>query len=179
MGKGKKILSYFTSNGLGFRTLKTALAISLILLVAYLTKYPDAYYICSVALLTIQITPKESIRLGIERLTGTAIGGALGTMMLYISIYLNIHIYILAVFSLVLGIFLSNLIKMKGASAICALVIMLILIVPLDTKPYLYAIKRTLETAIGIVVAVLINISFKRRIKLEPIKEQEQDKPLK
>ena len=178
MGKGKKLIRYLTSHGLGFRTLKTALAISLILLIAYFTKYQDAYYICSVALLTIQITPKESIRLGAERLTGTAIGGALGTIMLYISIYLHIHIYILAVFSLVVGIFISNLIKMKGASAICALVIMLILIVPLDTKPYLYAIKRTLETAMGIVVAVLINFSFKRKSKLEPyLKDQVQERP--
>ena len=92
--------------------------------------------------------------------------------------HLSPYSYILAVFSLVVGIFISNLIKMKGASAICALVIMLILIVPLDTKPYLYAIKRTLETTIGIVVAVLINFSFKRKSKLEPyLKDQVQERP--
>jgi uncharacterized membrane protein YgaE (UPF0421/DUF939 family) len=175
MKKGKKIINYLSCHGLGFRTLKTALAISLILLVAYLFDYPDAYYICSVALLTIQITPKESLRLGAQRLVGTAIGGGLGTLMLYVSIYSNIHVYILAVFSLILGIFISNLIKMKGASAICALVIMLILIVPLDTKPYLYALKRTLETTIGIVVAVLINFSFKRKTKLEPYNTDKND----
>lgn len=164
MSKLKRAINYLSTHGLGYRTLKTMIAISLCLVIAYYAGYEDVYYVCSVALLTIQITPQESLKLGRDRLIGTVIGGLLGTGMLYLSIAANIHPYILTVFSIGLGIFICNLIKIKNASAICALVVMLILIVPLDINPtYLYPIKRTLETAIGIIIAVAINFSFKRK----------------
>ncbi|HEY8419985.1 MAG TPA: FUSC family protein [Clostridia bacterium] len=163
MKKLKNAFKYLSTHGLGFRTLKTMLAIAACLIISELTDYNDAYYVCSVALLTMQITPKESISQGIQRLLGTILGGAIGTGMLYLSIAANIHPYILTVLSIGLSIFICNILRIKNASAICALVVMLILIVPLDVQPvYLYSIKRTLETAIGIIIAVGINFSFKR-----------------
>ncbi|HHW89483.1 MAG TPA: hypothetical protein GX745_01085 [Clostridiales bacterium] len=162
--KFKKALNYLSTHGLGFRTLKTMLAIALCLLIAYYAGYEDVYNVCAVALLTMQITPKESIKLGSHRLIGTVIGGVIGTGMLYLSIATGIHSYILTVFAVGLTIFICNLINIKGASAISSLVVMLILIVPLDIEPtYLYPIQRTLETAIGIVIAVAINYSFKSK----------------
>ncbi|HEY8444021.1 MAG TPA: aromatic acid exporter family protein [Clostridia bacterium] len=163
MDRMKSVLKYVSTHGLGFRTLKTMIAIAVCLMIAYFTDYNDAYYVCSVALLTMQITPKESITLGVQRLLGTILGGVIGTGMLYLSIAINIHTYILTVFSIGLSIFICNLLRLKNASAICALVVMLILIVPLDIQPtYLYPIKRTLETAIGIIIAVAVNYSIKR-----------------
>lgn len=164
MGKFKKALNYLSTHGLGFRTLKTMLAIALCLLIAFFADYEDVYNVCAVALLTMQITPKESIKLGLHRLIGTIIGGVIGTGMLYFSIATGVHPYILTVFAVGLTIFTCNIINIKGASAISGLVVMLILITPLDVEPtYLFPIERTLETIVGIVIAVAVNYSFKSK----------------
>ncbi|HEY8424359.1 MAG TPA: aromatic acid exporter family protein [Clostridia bacterium] len=163
MKKIKKAWKYLSTHGLGYRTLKTMLAIAVCLTIAYFSSYNDAYFISSVALLTMHITPQESIVFGIQRLIGTFLGGLIGAGTLYLSIAANIHPYILTVLAVGFGILICNLIRLKNASAICALVVMLILIAPFDDlPPYAYVIKRTLETAIGILIAVMVNFSFKR-----------------
>lgn len=158
----KKIYDFCLNHGLGYRTLKTVIALSIVLLISYFAHFDNPLYVCVATMWAMQSTPRESIRMGGQRLIGTSIGGVLGVIMIFISKAIGIHPYILAIVGAILGFFITNVIKMKQASSFCVIIVITILIDTFELHPYIYALKKTLEAAVGIVIAVIVNYSFKR-----------------
>lgn len=149
--------------GIGMRTIKTALCVFICLLISYLLSGELTLYSSIAAIVCIQSTIENTLRIGFFRLIGTAVGGALG--MLVMSLVSNTEEYMLYLLLLPLGIiviiYICNLIKMQGSVVICAIVYISVLSSNLAVNeaqdPYMQAIIRIIDTAIGIVVTMLVN----------------------
>lgn len=152
--------------GLGMRTIKTAIAVSLCLAVALLLQlweplrrlYPSLtpIYACTAAIICMQDTVNASLRHGMLRLLGTGIGGAVGILFLYLN--QNDWIRVLLAFAgIALCIFLCNILHIRQASAISCVVFSIVLLARSGMNPYTYSIIRIVETAAGILIAVGVN----------------------
>lgn len=145
--------------GLGPRTVKTGIAVFVCLCIGYLVQKDFPVYACITAIIMMQDTPEKSIYLGKARLIGTGIGGVMGTLFLWIGSFFSytiLHIIIITI-SVIVGLTVCYIIKQKEACSICAVVIVVIIIGHTKNDMYLYAAIRIIETALGVIIAVLIN----------------------
>lgn len=149
----------------GFRTIKTALSIFCCLLFYLLiTPYgfsntSDAFLACVTAIICMKDSVDESIKIGAYRLVGTFIGAVFGLLFLYISIslqnpYLNILLISLSIIALIT---ICMAIKCPQAVVICCVVFLFISLEQVDINPAIHSAKRFADTAVGLVIAVLIN----------------------
>ena len=160
--------------GTGMRTIKTAVAVVLCLVIFELIRLggidsfftheesaqpPTAFYACTAAIICMQDTVERSIKKGAHRLVGTAVGGAVGLLILLFDDavpFMPLTILAAGV-GIVMCISLCNILKFPDASAICCVVLVAILMNHNAADRYLYAVYRMLETVVGIMVAVLVN----------------------
>jgi len=139
---------------IGYRNLKTSLAVLICLLLM-----PKSLNAPIAAIISMQSTIEDSVKIGLNRLIGTFIGGILGAIILILTIKLNLHSFsiIIASLGVSLIIYICNLIKKPAACTIASIVILIILINPDIINPIRYAFQRTLETVIGVIIAIIIN----------------------
>jgi uncharacterized membrane protein YgaE (UPF0421/DUF939 family) len=139
----------------GYRNIKTALAVLICLLIV-----PKSLFAPIAAIISMQSTLEDSLETGINRLIGTFLGGISGVIILYIIQYLNLYNYssLIGALSVSLIIYLCNVINKPAASSIASIVILGIIIDPVaDISPIQYSFNRTIETVIGVVIAIIIN----------------------
>lgn len=119
----------------------------------------DPIFGCVAAVICMQQTVKNSLHSGFNRLLGTAIGGGVGLLLLAVNQnVLEGKLLILWVCIGIVGaIWLVLLLKRPEACAICCVTFLIILVAVNRDSPYLYAINRILDTAIGIGVSVAVN----------------------
>ncbi|MDR1409448.1 MAG: FUSC family protein [Oscillospiraceae bacterium] len=166
---------------IGKRTVKTALAATACLLLftgleqlgalleqsdygfladlgGFLTKQQPIFG-CVAAVICMQQTVKNSLHSGINRIIGTVLGGCVGLFFFWVNRNVwdgRLRILWVAVGS-ILAIWLVLLLKKPNACAICAITFLIILVAAEKDTPYLYAVNRMLDTAIGIAVSVAVN----------------------
>ncbi|MDR0883579.1 MAG: FUSC family protein [Oscillospiraceae bacterium] len=167
---------------LGMRTVKTALAVTVCLLLflglaalgqalvthgtgfvasvgAFLTMQ-EPLFACVAAVICMQQTVAHSLHSGGGRLLGTAVGGAVGLGFMWISAHVwggRLNILFLLV-GCMLVIWLMLLLDRRDACAICAVTFIILLVGANERElPYLYALNRILDTALGIAVSVAVN----------------------
>lgn len=152
---------------IGLRNIKTSLAVFICLIIykfvlGNLMTPSDALYACVAAVISMKDTVGNSVIYGKNRLIGTAIGGAFGIAFLWINMQLfsEDYKYLIASLGIIIVIYCCNIIKMNEAITIACVVYLIILITLNDKDPYRYAIYRILDTAIGIIISVLINKYF-------------------
>lgn len=159
----------------GMRTMKTAVAVVLSYLVfiplglLFPAQYSGAsaapFYACVAAVICMQSSVGRSVHQGIARLIGTAIGGALGLLILTMDTLLSNP----ALLALMLGagtvaaIWLCNLVKRPAACSISVVVLCVILFNHTGPDRYFYAINRMVETAVGVLLAVAVNCALPDR----------------
>lgn len=149
---------------IGLRTLKTAIAVSLCLLLYTLmipnSLYLGPFYACIAAVISIQPTTEKTKYIAKNRVSGTMIGG-IYSAILY-SLYILLGVDFLAFAFVFLGIIITILTcnKFGFASGISTGCIVLIGAFTLDfpTSPFLHAVFRTVDTSIGVVIAYYINL---------------------
>lgn len=139
----------------GLRNIKTAISVSICLIIFY----KDPFFAAIASVMCMQDTVDNSVKTGINRVVGTLIGGFIGLIFLYST--RGLHLEILTPFitgiGVIISIYLCNLLKKPAASAVSSLVLIAIMIAPVASNPFVYALKRTLETSFGIIVAILVN----------------------
>lgn len=142
----------------GLRNLKTALAVLIILIFAKWMDYPAPMYAGIAAITTMQDSIAHSISYGKMRIMATLVGGLMSVIILYATRHIPVEsISILLIpLGIVLTILLCNIIHFKEASGL-ATVVFVIIMMQYTGDPYTYAIIRTIETIVGIVIAVIIN----------------------
>lgn len=152
---------------IGMRNLKTAFAATLCALLYYpFGRNPT--FACIGAIFGIGSDMENSLLNGGNRLFGTIIGGVLGMFLfkIYISIYpeagTELLLYILLFIGVILLILASQYFRWPGAIQPGGVVLCIILFnTPVDT--YIeYSLNRMLDTGIGVVIALLINLIFPR-----------------
>ena len=139
---------------IGSRNIKTALSV-----LVCLVFWPNSLFAAIAAVICVQDTVENSLNIGINRLVGTLLGGILGVIFLYITNGLHLQNVLPLVVSIGVSliIYICNLIKKPSACSISSITLMSILVSQSYNDPLVYSIQRTIGTAFGVIVAILIN----------------------
>ncbi|MGX8852163.1 FUSC family protein [Amedibacillus sp. YH-ame10] len=149
---------------IGKRILKSSLAVFLCFVI-YLLRGEQGivFYSCIAAVLCVQQSTSNTIKVARNRVEGTLIGGFIGMLVLafekaYIPHDFIFIQYALIAFMIIPIIYITVLWKKTNASYISCVVFMSICVShAMDVNPYLFALDRIMDTLIGIFVALLIN----------------------
>lgn len=139
---------------MGSRNIKTALSVLVCLIF-----WPNSLFAAIAAVICVQGTVENSLVIGINRLIGTLLGGILGIVFLYIANGLNLQNFLPLIVSIgvLLIIYICNIIKKPSACSISSITLISILVSQSYNNPLMYSIRRIIETAFGVIVAILIN----------------------
>lgn len=152
--------------GIGMRIIKSAVAVSLCIVVNLLRGADGmVFYSMLAALWCIQMYRDNTLANAVQRTIGTVVGALYG--LLYILIYPEIlfsaesgvlqEIVCLFVF-IVLVLYTTVLIRKKQASYFSCVVFLSIVVNHIkDLNPYLFVWNRFLDTMVGIVIGVCVN----------------------
>lgn len=169
----------------GMRIIKTGLAVFVTaVLYMFLGRSDSSVFLALIAgVVSMQDTMGHSVRMGVIRLMGTAIGGIIGIVLTWAITVLNVkEIEFIRAIVLAIGTMLCIVtcvwLDLRDGSVISVVVCQAILIQEPVSHSYIYALNRILDTAIGIVVSVVINVIIRkpptiddRKQKIEEIKE--------
>lgn len=139
---------------MGSRNIKTALSVLVCLIF-----WPNSLFAAIAAVICVQGTVENSLVIGINRLIGTLLGGILGIVFLYIANGLNLQNFppLIVSIGVLLIIYICNIIKKPSACSISSITLISILVSQSYNNPLMYSIRRIIETAFGVIVAILIN----------------------
>ena len=150
---------------IGMRIIKTVLAVFVCSIIGWL-RGEMTFFSMIAAVLCMQKSAEKTFTTSFNRIMGTAVGGAYGVMVLFIETQVHAQrimpLYCLIVSLMLIPVILTTIAIKKPSTAgfaggVC-------LSTPLyhvgDADPYTYALNRMLDTAIGIVVALIVNLAM-------------------
>lgn len=147
---------------IGSRIWKTVLAVFVCAVAGWLL-HIQPFYSMIAAILCMQSTTELSMKKGLERVIGTAIGGAAALIVLVIidftplTAFSFLYYVIISVFMAPI-IYTTVLINKQGSAFISCVVFLSVVLTHYEVlNHYLFAFQRMLETIFGIAVAVIIN----------------------
>jgi uncharacterized membrane protein YgaE (UPF0421/DUF939 family) len=148
------------------RTVKTALAVLVCMLVYVGTSYLgvannfDAFLAVTAAIICMQDSVKNSIRTGISRLEGVVVGALLGLGVLSIDLafhHVVLHLVLVVIGTIVL-IAVCNLLDINKSIVMGCVVFFIIALQATGAmSPLESSVRRFLDTAIGMAIAITIN----------------------
>ena len=149
---------------LGLRNIKTAISVTLCIIVFNLINRDDPFFACIAAVFCMKDTVSNSIHMGKNRIIGTILGGIIGILMIYLSTeftFLNSISAIITGIGISLSIYICTILKKPEAVIVSCIVISGIMINHASQiNSYVYAINRSFDTKIGIIIAILVNKFF-------------------
>ena len=160
----------------GLRIIKTGLAVIISLIISELRPGNGlAFYAAIAAVICMQPNVNQTLSKGINRVIGTIFGGFVGLIYLIAvpegSISLMVD-YLIITFVATIIIWIMASLNLKDAVSIAAIVFLSITINHANDPaglPLPLALNRTLDTLIGVIVAIFVNyIDFKLRKSLKP-----------
>lgn len=138
---------------LDIKSIKTAFAVLLCMLVFQGLHREYPFYACIAAVICMQGGPDESVTIGKNRMIGTFVGGTVG----YLVSLLHMHSILLTAIGIVIVASICQWIHKNGSASIACIVFLAIMTNLKGTAPHVYAINRMIDTYIGILLAVLVN----------------------
>ncbi len=146
---------------IGLRNLKTALAVFTCMIIFQLINRENPFFACIAAVFCMKDTVSSSVIMGKNRIIGTIIGGFLGIIVIYISDLFPL-LYKMTPFvtgiGIILVIYTCTIIKRPASVVISCIVFIGIMInYSSQVDSYYYAISRSFDTVIGIIISILIN----------------------
>jgi len=139
---------------IGMRTIKTAIVVIISYFVSSLINDELSFALIYAAVICIETSVVSSFKIGYNRVLGTAVGGVIGLVMTYLPIYGGIAMAL----GIIVTIIFCNLLNIKKATGIAITLVIIIIMGSSDTTPAVYAMQRTLDTVIGIVIATIVNM---------------------
>lgn len=136
------------------RTIKTAIVVIISYFVSSLINDELSFALIYAAVICIETSVVSSFKIGYNRVLGTAVGGVIGLLMTYLPIYGGIAMAL----GIIVTIIFCNLLNIKKATGIAITLVIIIIMGSSDTTPAVYAMQRTLDTVIGIVIATIVNM---------------------
>ncbi len=163
---------------LGYRAIKTAIAVFVCLLFGYLLNRTAAFAVIA-AILCIQPTYDKSKHTGLHRILGTIIGSLFSFIPLELATIIPQYAeywFLLILPLLILAlIFLCNILGIKDSVGPSCIIFMAIVLLhagnTLDTLPYV--LTRTAETVAGVLIALPINRFLFNPKELPPADEDD------
>lgn len=158
----------------GLRIFKTTLAVFLALILCHLRSVESIpFYGAIAAVICMKTDLDQTLEIGLNRVLGTLVGGFSGLVYLIIfkRMYLNSFTNYLIVSSVVFVLIwlMANLNKPNAISIMC--VVFLSITInhgEAPDYPIAFALNRTIDTLVGVVIAVLVNwtdFEMRKRIK--------------
>lgn len=138
---------------IGMRTIKTSIAVTLSITLAYILKLNSPFFVGVAAVIAMQDNLVDSYRMGRNRVLGTILGAAVGLLGSLISAGNPIIIGI----GIIIIIQLCNKLEWNKSISIATIVFISIVVNVEQGKELYYSLNRILDTIVGIVVAVIVN----------------------
>ncbi len=146
---------------LGLRNIKTALSVTLCMVIFNIIRRENAFFACIAAVFCMKDTVSSSINMGKNRILGTLLGGTIGILLIYLSTTFPVLYNISSIMTGIgvsLSIYILTILKKPEAVIVSCIVIIGIMInYATQLNSYSYAINRTIDTALGIVIAIMVN----------------------
>lgn len=135
------------------RTIKTALAVSLAIFVSQVFKLKSPFFVGIAAIISMKSSVSESLTAGKSRTLGTIFGAIVAIIFAYIAPrnILSIAIGIIVI------IYVCNMLGWKNAVHISSIVFLNIMLNYEEGNMLSYALYRTVDTLIGLVIGTIIN----------------------
>lgn len=146
---------------MGMRTIKSGIAVMLCVLIGS-SLLENVVYAAIACVVSMQNTVKGSLKEGLGRVKGTAIGGLLG----FIFVLISPGNPVLAGLGAIIIIYVHNLLKLKSIVVSC-MTFFIIHLGRVEGSAALYSISRVLDTSVGVVIGVLVNYLIVRPDYLE------------
>lgn len=146
----------------GMRTVKTVIAVVLTLEISKILNINSPILAGIAAIMTMETSVSESFSTGKYRMYGTVLGAIIALMITWIS-PVNFATTALGLFVI---IYISNILKWQDAVRMAMIVFLVIIIDFEEAYRFAYALNRTLDTFIGVIVGTTINY-FIRPPKIE------------
>lgn len=138
---------------IGMRTIKTAIAVSLTILISQLFNLKSPFFAGIAAIISMQTSVTESFNTGRNRMYGTIIGAIVALLFSLIApenpFFIGIGIIII--------IYICNIFGWKKSVQISNIVFLSIILNYEEGRRVNYAFYRTLDTLIGVIIGTLIN----------------------
>lgn len=153
---------------IGLRTIKTVLTVFICAMFGF-WRGQMAFFSMTAGVLCMQNTAGKTLETAFNQLLGTIIGALFGLLVLYLEQLTTMRnlmpvYYLLCSLMLIPIILVTLVIKKPSISALACVVFLGIAVYQLDNSaPWMYALNRTLDSFIGIVAALIINITLPNR----------------
>ena len=145
---------------LGMRTVKTGLAVFIVLLVFHLFDWEGLQIGALTAVFSLRVDFDKSIHFGVSRIVGNSIGGLLALIFFLLKIWFHeafwvtlFFVPILTMLCIMINVAIDN--KSGVIGAVAALLIITLSIPTGNTILYVFA--RVFETFCGVFIATLVN----------------------
>ena len=165
----------------GMRIIKTVIAVFICGPIGWLRDRDGLNFFSMIAaVICIQKSTEATIKNSFNRFAGTAIGGVFGVAVLFMETKLHTQqfmpLYLLILALLLIPIILVTLaIHKPSVSSFTCIVFLGVTVYHVsDSNPYTYAVNRLLDTVIGVIVALIINLALPGHA---PLRAAEQGAP--
>lgn len=148
---------------IGMRMIKTVIAVYICFLIAYF-RDSSAFYSAIAAIISLQTDIKGSLKSGMNRITGTLIGGTFGIVLISILSLTDIKVkgilYYTIVAAVTLPLMYTIVLINKAPAVFIGCVVFFSIVVNRSdmVNPIMFGLGRMLETFIGIGVSWAVNI---------------------
>lgn len=138
---------------IGMRTIKTALAVSLTILISQRFNFKSPFFAGIAAIIAMQTSVSESFTMGKNRMYGTILGG---TVALLFSYFAPENVFSIGIGVLII-IYACTLFGWEKSVQLSTIVFLSIILNYEEGSRLSYALYRTLDTLIGLIIGTLIN----------------------
>ena len=146
----------------GMRMIKTALAVAICFIIYFLRGEEGVPIFSTIAaIICMQPQVENSRQAAFNRVVGTFVGAVFAIIIIYVIREIPWHYrffrYMVISFTIIPVMYVTVLLKKTGATALAGIVLLSICLSNMGQAPYIDAIKRSVETIIGIVVSLGVN----------------------
>lgn len=140
---------------IGLRTVKTAIAVTLSVILAKIFNFQYPFFIGMTAIISMDKTMTNSLKMGRNRVFGTFLGACIGIALSSI----DRGNALLCGLGVIILIQVCNYLKLQGAITIGGIV-MIAIMVHTDKTPLYYGFYRTMDTLIGASISFIVNMTI-------------------
>lgn len=135
------------------RALKTALAVLICVLLSSVTPQLSPFFMSLAAIITMQVSTSDSLKMGRARVIGTAVGTIIGLSFTLV-LPENPILSALGVWILIL---IMNRLHWNNAIQISTFVFLAIMVNMNGQDPFIYSASRFIDTLIGVLIGIGVN----------------------